>query len=90
MWILRRLDTRTLGQGNECTVEPKVHMGDRRIVGLHQVDGAVWVLGVDWVLAFFTLFSDFMRKCREMKPPRCVLLLSDSSLFNFPLGTSFI
>lgn len=55
---------------SECNVEPKVYGGDKRVVEIPHIEGALWVLAIGWASAFTCLFIEYLRKRRYMNAPR--------------------
>lgn len=54
---------------NECTVESKPQAGDNREINIAHMEGSFWVLGVGFLISFFLLGIELLRKRRELRDP---------------------
>ncbi|XP_003743737.1 ionotropic receptor 93a [Galendromus occidentalis] len=54
---------------NECIVQSKPQAGDIRKIEIPHMEGSFWVLGVGFLVAFFLLGIELLRKRRELRDP---------------------
>lgn len=66
---------------NECTVDSKPQAGDIRKIKIAHMEGSFWVLGVGFLISFFLLGIELLRKRRELRDPGSGETVNPTSIF---------
>lgn len=54
---------------NECTVDSKPQAGDIRRITIAHMEGSFWVLGAGFLISFFLLGIELLRKRKDLRDP---------------------